>query len=262
MANNKIKSAILDVVNEQDRPINRRALFGIMVKTHKDIGFVHNDDFESSLDELAKEGKINILSKTGMIAKPRTTGNIDLSNKMEGTIHLNNAGNGFITIAGEEKARYYVYKLNMSNAQNGDTIEFATTDRKMEKEGGLIDAVVTKIISHAKDFYVGTFHKEQNGYKVALDDLSVSLDIKLDSTDGLVEGTKILIQIAKYEGNVAYGTVSRIIGHASDVGVDILSIVYDNGVEPDFPDPVLAYAKEIKLDVNEQQKKIRKDLTE
>jgi ribonuclease R len=178
---------------------------------------------------------------------------------LTGVLGLNQGGNGFITLPGELKSKYYVNKINLNNAQNGDTVEFSPTTK--ETKGTLIDAVISKVVSHGKDFYVATYHDNKDGtYKVQLDDAKVTLDVQLDGNDGLVEGSKILIKIGRYDGNKAYGTVSRIIGHKSDVGVDILSIVLDNGVEPDFTDEVLTYAKSLKLDVNEEQLKIRTDL--
>lgn len=185
---------------------------------------------------------------------------IDETKLLKGTININLGGSGFITLENENKAKYFVHKMNLNGALNGDKVEFALMQKK--PLATLQDAKVVKALSHSKDFYVGVYHVDKDGkYTIKLDDEKFYLNINLDSIEGLTDGLKILIKIKTYEKDVAYGSVSRIIGHTSDVGVDILSIVYDNGVEPDFSDSVLDYAKKITLEINEQQRKIRKDLT-
>jgi ribonuclease R len=212
------------------------------------------------IDNLVSQGTLKRLNKNNFIVLGYVDAPIDESNLLEGNISINLNGSGFITLENEKKAKYFVHKMNLNGALNGDKVQFALMQKKPKAD--LHDAKVIKVVGHAKDFYVGIFHNDKNGqYKIKIDDEKFYLDVKLDSTEGLTDGLKILIKINTYEKAVAYGSVSRIIGHTSDVGVDILSIVYDNGVEPDFPDPVLDYAKKITLDINENERKIRKDLT-
>jgi ribonuclease R len=102
----------------------------------------------------------------------------------------------------------------------------------------------------------------QNDKKeVKIDDDKFNLNVILDTYDGLVNGTKVLIKIEKYENDKAYASVFRNIGHKSDVGVDIESIVYDNGVTPIFLDEVIEYSKNIKVEIDDYQRKIRVDIT-
>jgi ribonuclease R len=117
-------------------------------------------------------------------------------------------------------------------------------------------------LEHAKDLYVGEVVVEGNDMKIVLDDSKNSLNVILDSYEGLVNGSKVLIKIVKYEGNNAYAGVVKIIGHKSDVGVDILSIVYDNGIEPDFSDEVLDFAKKLSVVIDDKAKVVRTDLSE
>ncbi|GHU47069.1 hypothetical protein FACS1894218_0710 [Bacilli bacterium] len=185
---------------------------------------------------------------------------IDESKTITGTISINSSGSGFVILPNDKKASYYVFKTNLNGALDGDTVEISPMLKPPRAD--LKDAVVTKVSGHSKDFYVGIFNLNKDGtYKVKIDNEKFYLDIKLDSIEGLVDGQKILIKIGRYEKTVAYGTVSRVIGHVGDVGVDILSIVYDNGVQPDFPDAILDYARKIKLDIDDYQRSIRKDLT-
>jgi ribonuclease R len=259
----RLQEAIFEIVkNENKRPINQHLLFSKLVKNNHDLGFVTKYDYEHAIAELVATNKVKQLARSGDLVAGYVSGNIDTSKVLKGKINLNLGGNGFITLDGETKSKYYVYKTNLNSAQNGDEVEFSPTD--VPTKGELIDAIVTKVLSHAKNFYVGEVHfdKETKITSIKLDDEKSTLQIALDSTEGLVEGSKVLVEVKKYEGNTAYGTVSRIIGHKSDVGVDILSIVYDNGVNPDFPNEVIDYAKKITLEIDDYQRKIRRDLSD
>ncbi len=56
----------------------------------------------------------------------------------------------------------------------------------------------------------------------------------------------MLVQITKYADGTdnPEGIVSAILGHKNDPGVDILSIIYQHGIEIEFPDNVLAEAEQ------------------
>jgi ribonuclease R len=254
-----IKQDVIDVVsNERGRPIP----LGIIVKKLENA-YCDQPNFKNNIyraaEELIRTGELKQLKSKSVILG-YINAPVNLDKIQQGKISINSGGSGFITMDNNKKASYYVFKTNLNGALDGDIVEFAEMQKPPRAD--LKDAVITKVISHAKDFYVGIFHLNPDGtYRIKIDDEKFYLDVRLDSIQGLVEGQKILIQIAKYEEKIAYGSVSRIIGHVGDVGVDILSIVYDNGVEPDFPNPVLEYARNVKLEINEYQRSIRKDLT-
>ena len=62
---------------------------------------------------------------------------------------------------------------------------------------------------------------------------------------GAVDGHKVLVQITKYADGTdnPEGHISAILGHKNDPGVDILSIIYQHGIEIEFPDNVLKEPK-------------------
>jgi ribonuclease R len=254
-----IKQDVIDVVsNERGRPIPLGIIVKKLEREYNDQTNFKNNIYRAA-EELIRTGELKQLKSKSVILG-YVNAPVDLSKLQQGQISINSGGSGFITLGENRKASYYVFKTNLGGALDGDQVEFAEMQKPPRAD--LKDAVVTKVISHAKDFYVGIFQTNKDGsYKIKVDDEKFYLDIKLDSIQGLVNGQKILIQIAKYEGNVAFGSVSRVIGHVGDVGVDILSIVYDNGVEPDFSDPVLDYARKIKIEIDDYQRSIRKDLT-
>jgi ribonuclease R len=255
-----IKQAVIDIVlNENNRPIPPGIIVAKMTKQSQE--FIDKRDIYQAIDELVKTGELKQLQKTKSIVAGYTSAPVDMNLLQEGTISINSNGSGFITLDNEKKAKFFVFKTNLNGALNGDRVQFALMQKPPKAD--LKDAVITKVVSHQKDFYVGVFKLDNttNQYSVKVDDEKFYLTVKLDSIEGLVDGQKLLIKIKEYTSAEAFGTVSRVIGHVGDVGVDILSVVYDNGVEPDFSDAVLDYARKIKLEINDYQRTIRTDLT-
>jgi ribonuclease R len=255
-----IKHSVIDiVVNEKGRPIPPGIILHKLQNTYKEIPNYRNKIYQA-IDQLIETHELKQLrNKSILIGYVNAA--VDLNFLQEGVIAINDNGAGFITLDNKKKSEYYVFKTNLNGALHGDRVQFAIMQKP--PRGDLKDAVVTKVVAHAKDFYVGTITIDANkNYKIKLDDNKFYLDLQLDSIEGLVSGQKILIRVNRYESKHAFGSVSRIIGHVNDVGVDILSIVYDNGVEPDFPNSVLEYAKSLRLDIDDYQRKIRKNLTD
>lgn len=252
-----LKQTIQKIVIEDGKPIPKTILINKVCRACRDT---KRNLIESSINEMISSGTLRVLSKSQKIVLGYEDSPVDMSKTYQGTITINSKGSGFISLENEQRAKYFVYRTNLNGALNGDKVEFALMQKAPKKD--LLDAVVTKVLSHGKDFYTGLININKDGsYKITIDDEKMYLPIKLDSLQGLVDGQKILIKIKTYEKDAAYGAVSKIIGHSSDAGVDILSIVYDNGVEPNFNDEVLDYARKLTLNIDEYQRKIRKDLT-
>ena len=78
---------------------------------------------------------------------------------------------------------------------------------------------------------------------------------------GAVDGHKVLVQITKYADGTdnPEGHISAILGHKNP-GVDILSIIYQHGIEIEFPDNVLAEAKAVPEEINPNEIEGRRDL--
>ena len=79
---------------------------------------------------------------------------------------------------------------------------------------------------------------------------------------GAIDGHKVLVQITKYSDgtNNPEGQVSAILGHKNDPGVDILSIIYQHGIEIEFPDDVLKEAERIPETIQPSELEGRQDL--
>ncbi len=259
---NSIKKLIIDQISLENRPILQFILFKKIIKNNKAIGYINVVNFNLALNELIDLGIIKKL-KNGKLVIGYINGEIDKSKKLIGTISINSKNCGFITLDNAKKSEYFVFKTNLNCALDGDKVEFYPMLKKSRNDSNLQDAVVDKVISHNKEFYVCIFNIEnEQEYALTADANNLYLPIILDDITGLVNGQKILVQITKFEKDRLYGTVSKIIGHKNDPGVDILSIVLDKGVNPDFDSSLLAKTQKIKFEIDEKQNQLRRDLTD
>src|SRR5699024_4051017 len=111
---------------------------------------------------------------------------------------------------------------------------------------------------------VGTFEDNRSfGFLIA-DDKRMPHDIFIpkNKTKGAVTGHKVIVQITKYpeDRKSAEGEVIRILGHKNDPGIDILSIIYKNGLETEFADSALNQAAKMPEEVTETDLVGRRDL--
>jgi ribonuclease R len=267
----KLTDIIFNIIkNENNRPLPFRVLVSILIKQHKEeLGYINENEAKKVVDDLVSEKKIFLIRGDNYVLENKGNENThhftdinDFKISGKGFISLNASGNGFISLNDKEKALYFVNKADTHSAQNGDFVEFKAKEPNTNDDHHLTNAVVVCILEHAKEMYVGEVVIGCDKKYIKLDDVKANLNIIVDSYDGLVNGTKVLLKITKYENNNAYASVLRIIGHKSDVGVDIESIVYDNGIPIDFSIAASEYAKKIAINIDEKQRSIRTDLTD
>ena len=256
----ELKKIILLVISNETRPIPKNILLRKIIVANKHTSFIPNDLYDQTINEMINFKLIKELKTSKKLVIGYVTGKIDNSKTYVGVIRINSNRSGFITLDNETKAKYFVHFINLNGALNNDRVEFQLI-KNPKNDNKLIDAIVTKIIQHEKNFYVCIFNFKDGKYVVTPDDKRMYHNIILDDIDGIVNDQKILVKIKKYDKENAYGCVTKILGHKSDVGIDILSIVVDNGIEPDFSDELLESCRKIKIDLDDKQKQIRHDLT-
>ena len=113
-------------------------------------------------------------------------------------------------------------------------------------------------------FRSGEIYFVNNKPFVKLEDKNKKLDIRLDekSTNGLVEGTKVIVSITKEMSRNKYmGRVTTVIGHKDDPGVDIKLVAYKYNIYEEFSKKALEQTDEIPNVVSDSELKGRTDLT-
>lgn len=73
------------------------------------------------------------------------------------------------------------------------------------------------------------------------------VDIPVKAKDSAMEGHKVVADITLYsgDGENPVGSISEVLGHVNDPGVDILSLVKSYGIPTEFPEKVLKEAEKL-----------------
>lgn len=254
---NYFKEILTIVSKENKRPIPVGIIFR---KLDSSVENINRGVFFKNVQYLLDSGQL-VKLRSGKIVLGYPKAEIDKSQIFKGTIAINSKLAGFITLEGQEDSQYFVHKTNLNGALDGDTVEFALLKVEKDPTKTLTDAAVTKVISHAKGYYVGCYKSDGENYHIDVDDKKMYLPVKLEDCTGLTNGTKFLFTVVRFTDTEAICKVAKVIGHINDVGTDILSIVYDNGIEPEFPQEVLDQANQVTAKITEQDRKDRVDIT-
>ncbi len=207
------------------------------------------DKVENTLEKLCQEGKIYYSEK-----KKRYTP-IENTNFKTGKLLVNPKGYGFVVldpVFNEEDI--YIHGTNLLDARNNDIVIIEIINKKT-REGKIV-----RVLKRDESTLVGLFYEENGKYYVHPDKKEY-LDILIPEgfTKGAVPGHKVLIRPLK-EGKEYIGEVLRIIGHKNDVGIDILSFVYQYDFDPTYSEEVMNEVEKIPTEVTENDIVGRKDL--
>lgn len=213
------------------------------------LGLTTIDEYKSlqnTLDEMVSDGILYYSDKKKKYLL------LENSHLVKGTLSLNEKGFGFIIINKDTKD-VYVNEKNINGAQDGDLVLFEYLNKDKERPEGRI----IKTIKRNYEPLVGEVILVDGEYFVKPDRKGANIYIPRDNLNGAVEGHKVVVTPLK-EGN-RVGKIAKIIGHKNDVGVDILSFVYEYNFSPSFPDEVVEELDDIPSYLTEEE--INKELS-
>ena len=213
------------------------------------LGLTTIDEYKSlqnTLDEMVSDGILYYSDKKKKYLL------LENSHLVKGTLSLNEKGFGFIIINKDIKDDY-VNEKNINGAQDGDLVLFEYLNKDKERPEGRI----IKTIKRNYEPLVGEVILVDGEYFVKPDRKGANIYIPRDNLNGAVEGHKVVVTPLK-EGN-RVGKITKIIGHKNDVGVDILSFVYEYNFSPSFPDEVVEELDDIPSYLTEEE--INKELS-
>lgn len=212
------------------------------------------DGLKEVLDALVEEGKIS-LSKRGKYSKGE-------SKRLKGTFQANVRGFGFVTAEGEEED-IFISEDNINGAFHGDEVEYIITGNR---EGKRREGKIVSILSHSVVRVVGLFQKSKSFGFVRPDNQRYLKDVYIPAGKSMdaMTGHKVVAELTSYGGEhmKPEGKIVEIIGHVTDPGTDILSIVKDMGIPDEFPEKVLGQAERVGKAVSEADCAGRMDLRE
>lgn len=181
------------------------------------------------------------------------------SHLKKGRLSVNKRGFGFVIL--DEEDDIYIDERNMNGALNNDIVVVEEIKGYGKKKEGR----VVRVLKKENNLIVGLYDIFDGNPHFISDDKKLKMEIILDNKniDDLVPGHKIQVSIVKELGKYKYlAEVVKIIGHKNDPGVDILSIIYDHGINDTFSDAVMKEVDDIPSEVSESEMIGRRDLRE
>ncbi|WP_125587659.1 ribonuclease R [Companilactobacillus jidongensis] len=221
-----------------------------------------------ALAVLEGEGKITLTNKEEFkMTQPDKV--------LEGTFKGNDKGFGFVRYD-EVEPDAFVARDNTLHAVNGDTVEVKITKPSNPWIDKGPEGEIIKIVERSLSKIVGEFHpysdaqveKSGNYGYVKSHEKKLASYMVFISDKGLHPqmGDMVQVSIDEYPNDKhpqsMEGTALEVIGNKNDPGVDIMSIVVDNDINPEFPKEVLDEAEQIPDHVLESDREGRHDLTD
>jgi ribonuclease R len=226
--------------------------------THKDLctridanNPANRQQVFDTLIQLAKKNVIKQVSHTSFKLEEN-------KNSIEGRIELTQRGSGFVVIPGETKD-IFISPNNIGQAMHNDKVIV----RLINFGKGRPEGVVIKIIERDKTQFVGTILLKGGNAFLVPDNPRAGVQIKIieNKLNGATNGVKALVKITVWPQNteMPFGEVVAVLGFPGSNDVEMLSILYNQGIDPIFPSEVLDEAEYVSIQLDEAEIEKRRD---
>ena len=246
-----IKESILQLMKEEAySPLSKIELCKIFCASKADREIINN-----ILYEMEEEG---LIYKT----KKEKYGLPQMMNLFVGKLSVHPKGFAFLDIGVEGERDIFIPANGLNGAMHQDRViarlvKSETTQSRTEGE-------IIKVIERGNTEIVGKFESSKNYGFVISDNKRLTADVFVAKNDsmGAKTGDIVVCKITKYpqKGRNPEGKIKEILGKQGDKGVDLLSIIKQNGLPEEFPKKVLKQAHEIPEDIDAREVHSRLDL--
>ena len=178
----------------------------------------------------------------------------EMAGLYSGRLSVNTKGMGFIN--NEDGSVVKFAEEDQADALNGDTVLYRCQKWQMYGE-------VVKVLERAHTKIIGTIVGSTRPMFIPDDQKLRNKKIRLilPHDFAAVEGLKLQCNIVKYGNKMLTLELERIVGHKDDPGVDILSVLLDHDIDPEFPEEVMEETMKIEQEVKPAELEGRTDLT-
>lgn len=172
----------------------------------------------------------------------------------KGILKINPKGFGFVEA--DEKS-VYIGRDSLGLALPNDEV----VARIWENFDGTKEGVIIIIVQHNTKRVVGTIKKKEGKTFFLPDGFLNNRRFKITNLDDfrLVNDSKVLLLIDRYDATLTCH-IEKEVGYKYDPGVDILSLLYEHNIWPEFPEPVMKEITKIPDHVREADKEGRRSM--
>ncbi|MBN2300675.1 MAG: ribonuclease R [Acholeplasmataceae bacterium] len=149
----------------------------------------------------------------------------------------------------QELEDIYIDQRNLGDSMHDDIV--------LVKEG--VEPLIIYIVKRALTVIIATVKKTKRGL-IFEPDTYIDRRLDVETSEGLVDGHVVMLEVESIEQYGIYAQVKKIIGHVNDPDINTLKIVFSYEWPQKFTEEVMEDVKKIKIDL-EKEKRERIDLT-
>lgn len=179
-----------------------------------------------------------------------------------GRFRANAKGFGFITSLNESFEDFYVDEKFVNQSINNDIVVFEVFKSPTKKDSH--EAKIISLVERSNKNLVATVYALGNTVFGKPDNSKLFFEIDFLNADemNLVEGHKVLVRLEEQQEhkNRFNGEIVELLGHKNDPGVDILSVIYEHGINIEFSDETMDEVLRVPNSINPDDYPNRVDL--
>ncbi len=181
--------------------------------------------------------------------------------ELTGKLDMSRSGSGYVIVEGREQD-IFITARNLGGAMNGDIVRIRTwTPRGRNKPEG----EVLEVVTHAVEFFLGTYRDSRNRAVVIPDRLEYDFDIAVmpDDAMGASDGDKVVVHIVEWPdrpGRSLRGRITEVLGATGSTDIEMKGILINQGFDLRHSEEAMAEAEAISETIDPQEASRRLDL--
>ncbi len=181
------------------------------------------------------------------------------TNFITGRLQMTARGAGFVIPENKEEEDIFVAPHNLNQSLDGDVVKVQIIKSgKKRKEGAVIE-----VVERERYQFVGTIEMHDKFAFFLPDNTKIGTDIFIqkDKLNGAKDGDKVLVKIIVWPKSAdnPYGEVVEVLGNTNPNDIEMISILVNQGLDYVFPEEVIAQAETVKMELDQEEVKRRRD---
>lgn len=176
----------------------------------------------------------------------------------EGIIDMTARGAGYVIVDELEKD-IFVPEQFTGQAMDGDRVKIKLTPSKKRLEGKVME-----VINRERSIFVGTLQLHEKFAFLVPDNARIGTDIFIpkEKLNGALNGERVMVKITVWPKTASnpYGEVIERLGQKTANDAEMISILCNHSIPIQFPNPVIAEAEQVTMDLDEEEIKRRLDI--
>ena len=203
------------------------------------------------LENLAKTGNIKEVNR----GKFRYNGS---SNLIEGILEFTPRGAAYLIVENQDED-IYINPKNTQHAIHGDRVRV----KIINSSGRRVEGKVMEIVAREREFVVGQLSVSERFAFLRPDNMRLHVDIYIpkDKLNNGRNGEKVMVRVLDWPHGAESpnGEVVEVLGMPGTNDAEMISILVENGINPKFPQEVIAQAEFVSTEITPEMIQGRRD---